>query len=139
MDNVGRRYPHGVERHRGERIAGTMPVAMVGDALARRVEFDAGPNTGTHADLAVQVGWHHEVDHERWQAVARIGDTKVGEGLAALDHCPLRQRLQTIEVGEARAMRPVGPSTPKRMQRVAHRSVRGHRAGLDAGADRVRH
>jgi hypothetical protein len=141
MQHVGRGHAHGIERHRRERIARAIAIAMIGDAPAGGVELDAGADACAGADLPMQLGRNllavEDIDGER-RAVVGFREAQPREALAAFDHRPQRERLEAVEVGEARGVGAVGPAVPERVQPIAHGGIGMHRARLDAGADRVR-
>lgn len=107
---------------------------------ASGVELDAGADAGAIADLAMQIGRHllavEKIDGKRY-SVVRIDEAKPREALAAFDHCPERERLEPVEVGEACRIGAVGPAVPERVQPFAHSRIGMPRTRLDAGADGV--
>ncbi|CAA7623350.1 hypothetical protein MTBLM5_520005 [Magnetospirillum sp. LM-5] len=140
MRHVAGRQAHGVERQRCQGIAGPMGMAMIGDAAARAVELDTGPDAGTGPDIAVKVHRHllavEKVDGQgEWRHI--LGHAQAGEALAAFDHGAEGQCLEAVEIGQAGGIGPIRPAVPQRMQGVADFGIRVARARLDAGPHRV--
>jgi len=143
-----RRHTHRVEaamrRHRREHpVAGMAFVQVIGDAHTDAVELDAGADDVAVGQLPIQrrrqvLGFEQLQLQTDRQPIFRPPVAQPHQALAAFEHRPARERLQAVQIRQARRVRLLAPVAPQRLHRLALVEIGEHRLRLDPGTDGVR-
>jgi hypothetical protein len=148
MHDLRGRNPHQFQvRGEEDPLARVLLVEVVGRAPSGRIELDgrahnvslrrvgSGPR-----QVERQLLRFDQLELKRHaQTLAEVAVMPAREALAAFDHRPERERLETVDIGHPGGVRIVCPQGPQRLEFLLDRQRRVHRLRLDAGADGVAH